>query len=43
VRSPPLPQPLDRLDARITETLAKMGVPVLRIGLGIVFLWFGAL
>jgi uncharacterized membrane protein YphA (DoxX/SURF4 family) len=43
VRSPDLPQPLDRLDARITDALARMGVPVLRIGLGIVFLWFGVL
>jgi uncharacterized membrane protein YphA (DoxX/SURF4 family) len=43
VRSPGLPQPLDRLDARITEALASLGVPVLRIGLGSVFLWFGAL
>jgi uncharacterized membrane protein YphA (DoxX/SURF4 family) len=43
VRSPDLPQPLDRLDARITETLARLGVPVLRMGLGIVFLWFGVL
>ena len=33
----------DRLDARITAALARAGVPVLRIGLGIVFLWFGVL
>jgi uncharacterized membrane protein YkgB len=38
-----LPEPIDRLDARITETLARLGVPVLRIALGIVFLWFGVL
>ena len=43
MRTPDLPQPLDRLDARITETLARLGVPVLRMGLGIVFLWFGVL
>lgn len=35
--------PYDRLDARITSTLARAGVPVLRIGLGLVFLWFGVL
>ncbi|MEW5992253.1 MAG: DoxX family membrane protein [Chloroflexota bacterium] len=35
--------PYERLDARITATLARLGVPVLRVGLGIVFLWFGAL
>lgn len=33
----------DRLDRRITRTLGRVGVPVLRIGLGVVFLWFGAL
>ena len=33
----------DRLDAAITSLLATWSVPVLRIGLGIVFLWFGAL
>ena len=34
---------LDRLDAAITTTLARLGIPVLRIGLGTVFLWFGVL
>ena len=33
----------DRLDRRITIALAAAGIPVLRIALGIVFLWFGAL
>lgn len=33
----------DRLDLRIARALARVGVPVLRIGLGVVFLWFGAL
>ena len=33
----------DRLDARITRFLARAGVPTLRVGLGVVFLWFGAL
>jgi uncharacterized membrane protein YphA (DoxX/SURF4 family) len=33
----------DRLDARITSFLARTSVPVLRIGLGLVFLWFGVL
>jgi uncharacterized membrane protein YphA (DoxX/SURF4 family) len=41
--NPPVPSWLDRLDASITSALARLGVPVLRIGLGIVFLWFGAL
>jgi uncharacterized membrane protein YphA (DoxX/SURF4 family) len=38
-----LPSWFDRLDVTITTTLARLGVPVLRIGLGIVFLWFGVL
>jgi len=33
----------DRLDARITDWMARYGLPLLRISLGIVFLWFGAL
>jgi uncharacterized membrane protein YphA (DoxX/SURF4 family) len=31
------------LDIRITAWLARHGITLLRIGLGIVFLWFGAL
>src|SRR5215813_3045106 len=38
-----LPEPLDRVDERITRTLASMGVPLLRIALGVVFFWFGVL
>ena len=34
---------LDRVDRAITATLARFSVPVLRVSLGIVFLWFGAL
>jgi uncharacterized membrane protein YphA (DoxX/SURF4 family) len=33
----------DQLDRRITMALASSAVPVLRISLGIVFLWFGVL
>jgi uncharacterized membrane protein YphA (DoxX/SURF4 family) len=33
----------ERLDTRITGFLARAGVPTLRVGLGIIFLWFGAL
>jgi len=33
----------DRLDRRVTETMARFGVPFLRISLGIVFFWFGVL
>ena len=38
-----LPEPIDRLDVRITRTLARVAVPALRVALGIVFLWFGVL
>ena len=38
-----LPEAIDRLDIRITSTLARDAVPTLRIALGIVFLWFFAL
>jgi uncharacterized membrane protein YkgB len=38
-----LPEPIERLDVRITSTLARFAVPAVRIAVGIVFLWFGAL
>jgi uncharacterized membrane protein YkgB len=43
VTSTGLPEPIDRIDVRVTSTLARIGVPVLRVALGIVFLWFGLL
>jgi len=43
MRSPRVPARLESIDIRITRALARWGVPVLRFGLGIVFLWFGAL
>lgn len=33
----------DRLDRSITGLMARYGLPILRVGLGVVFLWFGAL
>ncbi len=33
----------ERLDRAITFWMAKNGLPVLRVGLGVVFFWFGAL
>ena len=33
----------EQLDARITGFLARAAVPTLRVGLGVVFLWFGVL
>jgi uncharacterized membrane protein YphA (DoxX/SURF4 family) len=34
---------LDRLDLRIARWLARHSLPILRIAMGVVFLWFGAL
>jgi uncharacterized membrane protein YphA (DoxX/SURF4 family) len=33
----------DRTDRRITALLARIGVPAVRIALGIIFFWFGVL
>ena len=33
----------DQIDKRITHWMAAYGLIILRIGLGIVFFWFGAL
>ncbi len=41
--TPHFPKPLERIDVQVTETLARFGIPVLRIGLGVVFFWFGVL
>jgi hypothetical protein len=38
-----LPAPLDAVDVRITQWMARYGVITLRVVLGLVFLWFGAL
>jgi len=40
---PALPAALEPLDRRITSTLARLGPIVLRVGLGVVFFWFGVL
>lgn len=34
---------LDRLDQRVTAVLAGVAVPALRVSMGLIFLWFGAL
>ena len=36
-------QQADRIDARIRSVLGRTAVPALRISLGLVFVWFGAL
>ena len=33
----------DRVDRRITRWMARAGVPILRVALGIIYIWFGAL
>jgi len=38
-----MPARFDRIDRRITSWMADHGVFLLRIALGVVFLWFGAL
>lgn len=40
---PPVPRSLEVLDARLTSAMARWGLPLLRVSLGIVFLWFGVL
>jgi len=34
---------LERLDRKITVTMARYGIPFSRFGMGIVFVWFGSL
>jgi uncharacterized membrane protein YkgB len=36
-----LPAPLEPLDIRITSWMARHGVTITRLALGVVFLWFG--
>src|SRR5215210_5287436 len=38
-----LPDRIDRLDVKVTSTLARVAVPTLRIALGVIFRWFGVL
>jgi uncharacterized membrane protein YkgB len=38
-----LPPGLDRIDRRLTAWMARHGIVLLRMSLGIIFLWFGAL
>ncbi len=38
-----LPGPLEALDVRLTRWMARYGVVILRVALGVVFFWFGVL
>jgi uncharacterized membrane protein YkgB len=33
----------DAADTRITHWMARAGIPILRVALGVIFIWFGAL
>ena len=37
------PPSFDTIDRRISDTLWRIGVPGLRVALGVVFIWFGTL
>jgi uncharacterized membrane protein YkgB len=41
--APEVRKKAQRVDARLRPFLARIGVPLLRISLGVVFLWFGLL
>ena len=38
-----LPEPFDAFDKRVSRWMARNGITLLRVSLGVVFLWFGAL
>jgi uncharacterized membrane protein YkgB len=38
-----IPERIEPIDLRITSWMARNGITLLRIGLGVVFVWFGAL
>lgn len=40
---PLVPRSLEALDVRITVAMARFGLPLLRVSLGVVFFWFGVL
>jgi uncharacterized membrane protein YkgB len=40
---PGIPAQFDNLDKQITEWMARYGMVIMRVGLGVVFFWFGAL
>ncbi len=41
--TPTLKQRFDRTDRRITRWMARGGIPILRLAVGVVYVWFGAL
>lgn len=43
LRKLPFGREIDRLDARVTAWMARYGLTMMRVALGIIFFWFGAL
>jgi uncharacterized membrane protein YkgB len=43
LRKLPFGAQIDRLDARVTAWMARYGLTMMRVALGIIFFWFGAL
>lgn len=43
LRRLPFAATLDRVDQRITQWMARYGLTMMRVALGIIFFWFGAL
>ncbi|HHY57436.1 MAG TPA: DoxX family membrane protein [Chloroflexi bacterium] len=43
LRRLPFAEMLDRVDRRITQWMARYGLTMMRVALGIIFFWFGAL
>lgn len=43
LRRLPFAQQIDRLDLYVTHWMARYGLILMRIGLGVIFFWFGAL
>lgn len=43
IRALPFSARLEEVDAQLTRWMARYGIMLLRIGLGVIFFWFGAL
>jgi len=43
LRRLPFAQVIDRADQRITQWMARYGLTMMRVALGVIFFWFGAL
>ncbi len=39
----PFAERIDRLDQRVTQWMARYGLTMMRVALGVIFFWFGAL